>query len=426
MIVEPGDSIATVALVDRIDPSNAPHPSNESERLLFRQLYETLLRVDCKGHARPGLAASWRLDAEGRSWIVTVRENARFSDGTPVTPAGVRASWTRDGGGDELRPEVSRLVQSILPIDERSLAITLRSQRPDAPLALAHPDLAVARFTADSRWPLGTRSDAAAPERQPSDQSAITLNRDNLPSLRFVVGSGDSRDLLDSGVDLLLTRDPAALDYAATLPQFQSVPLEWQRVHVLLTPRRTRESPSLSEDARHILARDAVRGEARGAMGPFWWQELQHCKVEPSEPRARSTQTPRIVYDSADAAARELAERLVGLSRGPGAAATAILDVLLPDRPRGGILHAAALTGEPLATARRRGNDAGYIISLDRRPLDPCRDIQMLMDSSRWLHPETIVPLVETRLRAVVRRTRGGITAEWDGGLLIAGVGGPR
>src|SRR5207249_6994895 len=34
LISEPGESVATVGLGERIDPANAPHPSNESERLL--------------------------------------------------------------------------------------------------------------------------------------------------------------------------------------------------------------------------------------------------------------------------------------------------------------------------------------------------------------------------------------------------------
>ena len=70
--------------------------------------------------------------------------------------------------------------------------------------------------------------------------------------------------------------------------------------------------------------------------------------------------------------------------------------------------------------------DAGYVMSLDSRPIDPCRDLQALMDGARWLDPETIVPLVETRLQAIVRRGRSGVTAEWDGGLLIAGVNDSR
>jgi hypothetical protein len=428
LIAEPGEPIATVALVDRIDPSNAPRASNESERVLFRQLYETLIRLDCRGRVRPALAESWRLDADRRTWILTLREHARFSDGTAVTSTDVVASWTRDGGGHELQPHVSRLVQSVVPVDERTVAITLRSPRVDMPVALAHTDLAIAKSAAGSPWPLGTRTDGAALELDTAvagADSAITIRRGNLPSIRFVVSPGDPRDLLDRSVDLLLTRDPAALDYAATLPHFQSVPLEWQRTRVLLTPGRSRGSGSLPDDARQTLATDAVRGEARGAVGPFWWQMLQDCEVAPAEPRERSKFTPRIVYDARDAASRDLAERLVALSRASGPVALPILGVLLPDRQRRSYQQAAGLTGEPLAAAWRRGLDAGYIISVDRRPLDRCRDIQVLTDSAHWVDPGTIVPLVETRLRAIVRRGRSGITTEWDGGLLIADVSGP-
>jgi hypothetical protein len=84
------------------------------------------------------------------------------------------------------------------------------------------------------------------------------------------------------------------------------------------------------------------------------------------------------------------------------------------------------VTGEALAVARRGGTDAGYIVSVDRRPLEPCRELQMMVEGARWLDPETIVPLVDTRLRAIVRRERSGAEVEWDGGLLIAGVYGSR
>ena len=83
LIAAAGEAITTVGLTDPIDPKHAPRPTNESERLLFRQLYETLVTVDCLGRVRPALAASWRLDADGRTWILALRENARFADGTP-------------------------------------------------------------------------------------------------------------------------------------------------------------------------------------------------------------------------------------------------------------------------------------------------------------------------------------------------------
>jgi hypothetical protein len=459
----------TVGLHPRIDPSHAPHPSNESERLLFRQLYETLVRADCMGRVGAGLASSWRLDGDGRTWIVTLRQDARFSDGSPVTAADVRASWTGGSADGELRPHVSRLVESVAPVGERDLAITLRHHRADAPLALAHADLAVAKPVAGAAWPLGTRPGRVALDGDPAGSrgaSVMTITREAGPALRIlaarsstaqpsglaapsapalampVIAPGDPRDLLDQDVDLLITRDPSTLGYAATLPQFQSVPMAWQRTHVLLTPGRSRSSPSLSDDARQALAMDAIRGEARGARGPFWWEMWSACgaatsvgtslgtsaatsdasSVASAPVSNQSSLAPRIVYDASDDVARDLAERFVGLARASGPAAAPFLDAILPDRPRRTYQRAAGLTSDALAAARRLGHDAGYVVAVDSRPVDPCRDLQALMDTAVWLDPATIVPLVETRVRAVVRRGRTGITAEWDGGLLIAGA----
>jgi hypothetical protein len=289
-------------------------------------------------------------------------------------------------------------VHSVIAVDDETLAILLRSPRVDAPYALAHTDLAIAKPVTGATWPLGTRSQVS------SDRESTTITTASGASIRFLAPRGDPRDRLDESVDLMITRDRAALDYAATLPQFQSVPLAWQRTQVLLSPRPAPASPSLSDAARQALASEAVRGEARGAVGPFWWQHLTDCEVAPPrapEPGWRSS--GRVVYDATDGAARDLAERLVGLDRRTYQRAT-------------------GLTGEALALARRRGGDAAYVMSFDSHPLDPCRELQVVMERMPWLDPATIVPLVDTRVRAIMRRDRSGIVREWDGGLRIAGA----
>ena len=69
---------------------------------------------------------------------------------------------------------------------------------------------------------------------------------------------------------------------------------------------------------------------------------------------------------------------------------------------------------------------AGYVLSVDSRPLDPCRELQLLTDRAPWLDPAAIVPLVDTRLQAIVRRGRSGVVADWDGGLRLARMAAPR
>jgi hypothetical protein len=406
LIASPGEPVATVALPDPVDPAHAPRPTNDSERLLFRQLYETLVRADCLGRLKPGLAAAWRRHADGRSWIVTLREHARFADGTPVTASDVRTGWMRDVQGDTLRSDVQRLVHSIAALDDRTLAIELRRSDTDAPTALAHPDLAIAKPIADSAWPLGTRSShvVLASQSRATPPSELVVNRDGLHAVRFLLASSDHRDFLDAGVDLLLTREPAALDYARISPQYQMVPLAWQRTHVLLTPDGSHPSLLPTDQHRQELAADAIRGEARGARAPFWWQTFE-CHFSPSSSPSSTSPVPRLVYDATDGVARELAGRLVGV---------------------GTYERAAALSGGALAQTVRLGSDAAYLVAVDTQPLDPCRDLQTLMISAPWITAEAIAPLVETRLQAIVRRGRSGISAEWDGAVLIDAVSSPK
>jgi hypothetical protein len=445
LVTDPGEPITTVAVSDGIDPANAPHPSNDSERLLFRQLYETLVRVDCEGRVRSGLAASWEPGEDEGTWVVTLREGARFSDGTPVTSADVVSSWTRGVPAGDLRAHVADYVRSIVVVDDRTLIIGLHGSRAAAPRVLAVDGLAIARRAPGSAWPLGTRSVRVVPGQVTprSDsrsvitlagvaQQSTTLDADaHAWSLRvFVAPDRDPRDFLDQGVDLLLTMDPATLDYAATLPQFQIVPLAWQRTHVFLSPWRSRSARPLLEETRDALALDAVRGDARGARGPFWWETWQDCELAIPQPRDRETSvtTGRIVYERDDRTSRDLAERFVALAhiagtgtlRPGGGEATALLDALPPSQA---LPRAVGLTRETLPLAHERGTDAAYIMALPRDPFDRCQELRALVSRLGWLDPDTIVPLVETRAHAIVRRGRSGSTVEWNGGLIIAGVG---
>ena len=85
----PGSPVAqgrlVVALTDPVAPEHAPIPYNLSERIVFRNLYETLVTVNCDGSLHPGLAESWEANDDYTRWTFTLRPEARFWDGTPVT-----------------------------------------------------------------------------------------------------------------------------------------------------------------------------------------------------------------------------------------------------------------------------------------------------------------------------------------------------
>jgi hypothetical protein len=321
-----------------------------------------------------------------------------------VTAAAVRESWASDDNASDLNRAARRILTSAVVVDDRTLSVTLRNAGPGDPLALADTDLAVARRSPGSRWPLGTLG-ADTPRAAAGVSVAervFTLARHDRPPLRILMAPRDPRDLLGTGIDLLLTRDPATLAYAATLPQFQVVPLEWQRLQAVLLPAPPppRELP-VTDEGRQRFVQDAIRGDARGASPPFWWTAADACQGTPARVEAPSSISPRIVYDGSDTAARDVAERLVAVAGG-------------------NYQRAAALVGASLQQALGRGADAGYVVSLQRRPLDPCRELAFLMETAPWLDRQTIVPISETRLHAIVRRGTAHISAEWDGGLALA------
>lgn len=60
-----------------------------------RLLYHGLTRLDDQLQPRPGLAESWAFSADGLVVTFTLRQNLRWSDGTPLTAEDVRFTWER-------------------------------------------------------------------------------------------------------------------------------------------------------------------------------------------------------------------------------------------------------------------------------------------------------------------------------------------
>jgi len=197
---------------------------------------------------------------------------------------------------------------------------------------------------------------------------------------------------------VLMTDDPAALEYARTLPGYVDVPLEWSRTYVLLAPRR--DKPVVAELSLESL-REAVRGDARPAEwtgpGRFWFTDLQSCGVAAGRDTL-GTAGPRrrIVYNQSDRSAADLAARLVGLGAlGRGAAA-------------------AGVPASAFESSLRGGADAAYVLELRRRVYDACR---AALELPPWSSAATLEPLLDVRSHAVVRRGLPRMTLDWDGTL---------
>jgi len=370
----------TIGLSEAVDPRHAPFPRNDAERLVFRHLYERPVRIDCDGHARPELAGSWDKEDGGRRWTFRLRDDAQFWDGVPVSAQDV--VFGRGGAGYTLSAPESHVV-----------AVTLAKAQDDVPPALGDLGLAVTKPAPDSSWPIGTGAYWATSATTTADEiRAHTSRGDTLVFKLAPPGSGGARDLLDAGVDLLVTRDRALRDYAATLPNHSVVALPWDRTYVYVTTD--------AGGTRFDGLEQSVRAEARRAEGggSVWWLDLKACgmggqSAQASSPPA-STGTKRILYPRSDPTARELAGRLAALT------------------------HAVATGRAPddFTDALAAGKDMGYVVALPRVTADVCRAAKALLPS--W--PATFTALLDTRATAIVRRGVARWVVDQDGAVHLA------
>ncbi len=202
---------------------------------------------------RPGLAQSWEKTGE-KAWTLTIGEDA---DGRIITAERV-AELLATAVQDKRAPGID----SVQALGQRELRIYVSNPSDSLPPVLADAELLVYGGLA------GERNDVfVIPARGKLPVIELRLELDR-----------DARDALDRGADLMVSRDPALIDYAAAQRMFHSFPLPWSRTYVLLQPDGVETlSVGRTEAERRSLAQDAVQVDARGAEPLAWWAEAASC-----------------------------------------------------------------------------------------------------------------------------------------------------
>jgi oligopeptide transport system substrate-binding protein len=84
---------------DSLDPARAEGVQAFN---VITDLYEGLLALDASGNIVPGVAESWTVSSDGLTWTFGLRDDARWSDGTPVLAehfvAGIRRTLSPGSG----------------------------------------------------------------------------------------------------------------------------------------------------------------------------------------------------------------------------------------------------------------------------------------------------------------------------------------
>ncbi len=405
-----------VGLGGSVDLVHAPVPRSPAERLLFRHLYQTLIEVDCLGEVTSGLAESWTAHDDARIWTFTLRSDAFFWDGTPVTAASVKASWLA-GASDRVAPWADSIAGSVSAVGQRELTVRLRRPYEEVPRVFADPTLAVAHAV-DTLGAVPTGSGTYHVTDYGLDEIRLAplgaLRSDELPVLRFLDTGDDPRDAIDQGVDVLVAGEPIVVDYIAGMDGLSAVPLPWDLVYVLATPLRlaTDDESGARGALAEVLGSATVRVESRLPEPSSWWDDFSACRLSTSF-SARPDPggiAGRILYRRVDPAARALAERLVALAASGG------LPQVTGDSEH---LTATGLGDERFAASLADGRDLGYVFSMPKQVFDRCAMIRPLREALPWVTASdlrrVLVPLVETRSQLIVSRAVGEVVVGWDG-----------
>jgi peptide/nickel transport system substrate-binding protein len=312
-----------------IDPRQWPSDSRQTAVAdrVDSLIFDRLLRVDDRGAVQPALAISWQNDAQSKRWQFLLRTGVKFSDGTLLTPE-VAALALQQLLGNAF--DVSANSDSVIIQADRSL--------PDLPVLLATGRYFIFHTTNDggifgtgpfqaNNWPTETTSRVVLTANESSwagrpfvDKIELTMgvNFDQQAGA-VAVGQANVVELPASQVRRAAQRgvrttssDPVelfALQFDAPRPAVQDM--------------RVRQAISLAIDRASIA--DVIlqrQGVAAGGLLPNWISGYAHLfPVSPDLPRAKellkatgrevSRPAPLVlVYDSVDADARAIAERV--------------------------------------------------------------------------------------------------------------------
>lgn len=459
---KPGGTIR-VRLVEPVSPATAPEPRNDAERHVFRNLYETLVTVDCEGGVAPGLASAWSSEDGGRRWVFTLREGSRFWDGRPVRAADVRESWlatqSRAQATGCLLPWIwlDASAASVRPLDERRLEISLPEPQPDLLPLLAHAAFAVAGPPGRDGWPAGSGPCQPVAGVAGADTflacapfAAHPTARPPWRRLEFRwprVGHAAAPD----------ARSRAASDQAPRATAGQSADawdVEVIRTHSQLPPGLTREGcigTALPIDRLYLL----LQPPPAPGLAPLDAAAVAaRCRVLaeslPASPIAalffrapRPETCPQLFGPAASAAPGREPERS-GVASAGTRWVHAEGDELGARLAAGLLPEGAALDSVPPQALSRVVREGGAVVVLPwpRCFASPCLQLASLLSSAAWLQTaaaaapneppaaiarrllgSAVIPLVASRPELAVRRGLCGVRVGYDGALLLAEAG---
>ena len=128
--------------------------SDYTNRVIMSLMYQPLFAVDNKKNATPILAGGYKVSANFRNWTVYLDSSATFSDGTPVRPEDVVATYKKAEENDYYMGRFTHIMDVVLTEDGTGVVFQLDTPYENLALLLDIPIVKAAEVEAE--LPLGT------------------------------------------------------------------------------------------------------------------------------------------------------------------------------------------------------------------------------------------------------------------------------
>lgn len=192
--------------------------TNALNLMLAGLVYEGLFELDASFAAQPLLCASYSFSENCTVWEFTLRNDAVFSDGTPLTPAHVVDSLNAARSSELYAARLAQIIS--VTADDSVLTITLSAPNGNLPALL---DIPITAPGPEGEPPLGTGNYRFSPEGGKLSLSKNPYRRQDTPlpvssiPLRATSTADQRIAAFDAGLITAVTTDPTvstALGYS--------------------------------------------------------------------------------------------------------------------------------------------------------------------------------------------------------------------
>ena len=231
---------------------------------LSQELFEGLTAEAADGSIVPGAAETWRVSDDGRTWTFRLRENLRWSDGTPLTAAQFVAGLDAARAEDSQAPYSALLhdVTSARATDSGTVVLEVARAVPYLPAVLALPVAAPQHLAADANAPVIGNGPYRLFSHRPGERIELERNPHYHSAGSVAIERVTYLTLEDLNTELNLYRS-GALDVTSEVPNSQ---VGWLQQNL---PGELHIAPYLSTYAyavnlRRVPDRDVARGTRDG------------------------------------------------------------------------------------------------------------------------------------------------------------------